>query len=213
MANVPWFHRHVIGHAAALWRTIWLATFQTQRLIDEVERDTLFDVAAARSFRRMCVVIAAASVALLLALLMAPFLPVPLGCAVVLPPLLLFFRMTTLLMDASELAYWPARSARFVTLHDFTAAPLLFLPLGVLAAAFYHLTGRGVTLAVLLTMAIIVQWLVCTFRYQKGATGRGMGWLLTRMFVTAIVWGSFAWFCFLAIMLLVAFSNKLIDDW
>src|SRR5688500_1556337 len=93
MANVPWFHRHIIGYAAALGRTTWIATFQTHRLIDEVARDTLFDVRAAKSFRLICVTVAAGSTALLFALVMPPFLPVPLGVAVSLFPLLLLFRM------------------------------------------------------------------------------------------------------------------------
>ena len=90
-----------------------------------------------------------------------------------------------------------------MTLYDFTAAPLLLLPLSPLALGVARLTDRFTLAAVLLTFAIITHWLVCTFAYQHRAARREPRWLAKRVLVSAMLWGIMAWCCFMLTMMII----------
>lgn len=38
VSRIPWVHRQKIGRVKAYWRTVWLATFRTEKLAEEVRR-------------------------------------------------------------------------------------------------------------------------------------------------------------------------------
>ena len=200
--NVPWFHRRTIGMAAALWRTWWLVAWRTGGLADEVWRNTELNARDAARFRRICVGVAGVSAALGLMLAFVDWNVLAPAVAIALGPALVVFRMVTLPIDDRVEIESPARTERFVTLYDFTAAPLLLLPLAAIALGVARLIDRFMTPAVLLTIAIVAHWLVCTFVYQKRATRRGRKWLIKRMAVSLVLWGAIAWFSFILIMMI-----------
>ena len=208
VANVPWFHRRRIGWLTALWQTFWLATLQTQWLVDEVRRDTTLDRHAAQAFRWICVAVATCSTTV--AMGMALDLRVPMaGIAATALPLLVFFHLATVLMYSMGFDS-PGRRARFETLHDFTAAPLLLMPIVPMACVLFLLVEKDPIGAILPAGVIIVIWFGCKLWYQTYAAGRDAMRRLLHAALLVMVWGSFALVCFILTIFLIAFSRRLI---
>ena len=205
VAVVPWFHRRAIGNAAAVWRTWRLVAWRPGRLGAEVWLDSELHARDATRFRWICVTVASISAALSLMMLFVDLHAVPLGFAVAIGPVLLFFYMATSTIHDDPLKVGPespARAERFVTLYHFTAAPLLALPLSPIVVAAARLSGRFTAGAVLLTLAIVAHWLVCTFAYQWRGAGRDDQWQARRIIASLAIWAVLAWLIFLVIMLI-----------
>jgi hypothetical protein len=209
IANVPWFHRRRIGWLTALWRTFWLATVQTQWLVDEVQRDTALDRHAAQAFRWICVGVATCSTALAMGLWLDPRPPVQVGFVLTAVPLLVFFHMATMLMYSIGFDS-PGRLARFETLHDFTAAPLLLMPIVPIACGLRLLANKDPIGAILPAGVIVVIWFGCKLWYQTRAAGREAIRRLFQAALLVMVWGSFALGCFMVTIFLIVFSRRLI---
>src|SRR5438093_12950493 len=63
-ARVPWLRRGAeLGACSAFWQTVWLALVHPRRLAGQVEQYLDVDAQSARRFRWICTLIAAASVA------------------------------------------------------------------------------------------------------------------------------------------------------
>ena len=207
-ANVPWFHRRRIGPLVALWRTLWMATLATRSLVDEVRRNSTLDRDAATLFRWICVAVAACSTALAIAIAMDPRPPMLLGFAFLALPMLMPFHLAAVLVDARGFES-PGRVARFEILHDFTAAPLLFMPIVPIASGLFRLANRDPIAAILPAGVIIVAWFGCKLWYQTHAAGRVATRRLMQAVLIVMVWGSFAAICFLLTTVLVVFSRRL----
>jgi hypothetical protein len=208
VANVPWFHRRSIGWLTALWRTFWLATLQTQWLVDEVRRDTALDRHAAQSFRWICVGVATCSTTVAMGMALDPRVPVA-GIAATALPLLVFFHLATVLMYSMGFDS-PGRRARFETLQDFTAAPLLLMPIVPMACVLFLLVDKDPIGAILPAGVIMVIWFGCKLWYQTYAAGRETFRRFLRASLRVIVWGTCALVCYMLTIFLVVFSRRLI---
>jgi hypothetical protein len=209
VANVPWFHRRSIGPLTALWRTLWRVMTQTQWLVGEVRRDTTLDVTAAQSFRWICVGVAGCSTSLAIAMAMHPRPPMHIGFTLTALPVLVFFHLTTVLMYSTAFES-PGRLSRFETLQDFTAAPLLLMPIVPISSALFLLFDRDPTATMLPAGVIIVIWSGCKLLYQTHAAGREANRRLLHSTLIVMVWCSFALICFILTIFLIAFSRRLI---
>jgi hypothetical protein len=209
VANVPWFHRRTIGTSAALWRTAWLVMLQTQRLVNEMKRDTTLDRASAQSFRWICVGVAGCSTAVAIAMAIDPRPPAHIGFTLLALPLLAFFHLVTVLMYPTRFES-PGRLARFEILHDFTAAPLLLMPIVPIASALFLLFDRDPIVAILPGGLVLVVWMACNLWYQTYAAGREAIRRLMHALLVVMVSASFALVCFMMTIFLIVLSRRLI---
>jgi len=212
MANIPWFCRRIIGNGAALWRTMWFVMLHPRRLAGEVLLlDTRVDVPAARQFRWVCVVVAGVSMGLAIALHAHSAESMVGAFAVTLLPVLLFFALTAPLVGVTDFES-ASRAAWFRTLHEFSNAPLLLMPLVPLTVALCRAAGRQpAPPTVLLLACIMAIWIVYKFLYQAWASGRDIVWLIKHLVLATLAWAFFALICLALIVYAAAFTNRLFD--
>ena len=212
LADVPWFHRRAIGTLDALWRTMWLVMLRPGALAREVRRaDVRLDVPAARRFQHVCVLVAAAAVALAIGLQVRPAENSVLMSVIALPPMLVFFGSTAPLIATADFNT-PHRAASFQVVNELSNAPLLLMPLLSLTAAWGRVAGQNVSMQLtLLLLAIVAIWIVYKFAYQAWACGHGFVWLGVHLLFAVVVWALFALMCLALILGLVAFTRRLID--
>ena len=208
-ANIAWFHRRLIGTWGAICRTLWFVL--TQRLAAEARRRTRLDLLAAESFRKLCVSVAAGSIAVAIAV-PAPNLPAIIGLVCVLiVPLGLLFNWLTMPLDTP---HGPSsiRSRRRATLQHFAAAPLLLMPAAAVTAAVSRLIGAAPPIPTALSgMVIMAIWIVCAFNFHRRAGVYGFGLILRDLIMPALILALGAVLTFAVLVAGTALSTRLID--
>jgi hypothetical protein len=208
-ANIPWFHRRSIGTCRAIWRTVWFVLMQ--RLADEAKRRTRLDLLAAESFRKLCIGVAAGSIALAVAVPVS-YAPLMIWLFIVVTvPLLMLFHWLTLPLDTP---HGPSsiRAKRRATLQHFATAPLLLMPAVVITAAGSRLIGAAPPIPTALSgMVIMAIWIASVLNFHLRAGVYGFGLILRDLIIPALILALGAGLTFAVLVAGTALSTRLID--
>lgn len=193
-ARVPWLHRQRLGRLRAYWATVWMVLWRPRRFAEELCRPVRVSAADARAFRALTIRIAAFSVALTAAAILAivvpslPGGPLPRGWWVALAGFvaLAFVSTTVFLVLATDMPtfIWrglPAKPDTLAPAHHYASAPLALMPL--LAAAAVVLTrvfvrppsesvllASQIGLGVCVAAMLLISWR-SALQLMAGATG------------------------------------------
>ena len=193
-ARVPWLHRRRLGGIRAYWATVWMVVRRPRAFAEELCRPVRVSAADARAFRALTIRIAAFSVALTAAAILAivvptlPGGPLPRGWWVALAGFvaLTFVSTTIFLMLATDMPtfIWrglPSRPDTLAPVHHYASAPLAVMPLLAVAAValtsvFVRPPSESVLLASQITLGacvaamLLISWR-CATQLMAGATG------------------------------------------